>query len=140
MIWGSYDVTALNGADGSLKWRGANGSRVWPGVAVADIDSNGTPEVIVGRGGDQLTVYSNTGAVRWARNPFGGGEIRSLAVADLESDGQLGIIVGQAASVSNRQVNVYEPDGSVRAGWPARRSNSLATAPACTTRTWRWPT
>src|SRR5690606_9949692 len=33
VIWGSYDLVALNGADGSLKWRAENGSRVWPGVA-----------------------------------------------------------------------------------------------------------
>jgi FG-GAP repeat. len=57
VVWGSYDVVALDGATGALKWRATNGSRVWPGVAVADLTGDGTLEVIVGRGSDQVTVY-----------------------------------------------------------------------------------
>jgi hypothetical protein len=75
----------------------------------------------VGRGSDQLTVYNRFGAVLWTRNPFGNGEIRSLAVADLEGDGTLEIIVGRASGGDTKQLSVYEPDGSVRPGWPARR-------------------
>src|SRR2546430_1094146 len=121
VIWGSYDVVALNGADGSLKWRAPSGNRVWPGIAVADLTGNGTLEVIVGRDSDQLTVYDRFGGVVWTRNPFGGGgELRSLAVADLDKDGQLEIITGQAADVASRQLNVLEPNGTVRPGWPAR--------------------
>lgn len=121
VIWGSYDVVALNGTSGSLKWRAANGNRVWPSIAVADLTGNGSLEVIVGRGGDLLTVYSNTGATLWSANPFGKGEIRTLAVDDLEGDGQLEIIVGRAGSGETKQLSVYAPNGSVRAGWPARR-------------------
>lgn len=121
VIWGSYDVVALNGLDGSLQWRAPNDSRVWPGIAVADIDDNGSLEVIAGRGLDQLTVYDNNGNEIWTRNPFGSGEVRTLAVADLETDGLLEIIVGRAGGGATRQLNVFEPDGSVRPGWPARR-------------------
>ncbi len=121
VIWGSYDVVALNGATGALKWRGAASTRVWPGLAVADLTGDGSPEVIAGRGGDLLTVYNSAGGVLWTAHPFGEGEIRTLAVDDLESDGQLEIVVGLAASTSDRQLSVYEPNGSVRPGWPARR-------------------
>lgn len=124
VIWGSYDVVALNGADGSLRWRGASANRVWPGVAIADLTGDGTPEVIAGRNGDQLTVYSNTGTTLWTRNPFGGGELRTLAVDDLESDGQLEIIVGRASGGATKQLSVYEPNGTVRSGWPARRDGA----------------
>lgn len=124
VIWGSYDVVALNGADGSLRWRGASANRVWPGVAIADLTGDGTPEVIAGRNGDQLTVYSNTGTTLWTRNPFGGGELRTLAVDDLESDGQLKIIVGRASGGATKQLSVYEPNGTVRSGWPARRDGA----------------
>src|SRR5438309_533281 len=121
VIWGSYDVVALNGADGSLKWRAPSGNRVWPGIAVADLTGNGTLEVIVGRDSDQLTVYDRFGGVVWTRNPFGGcDELRSLAVADLDKDGQREIITGQAAGVASRQLNVLEANGTVRPGWPAR--------------------
>jgi hypothetical protein len=61
--------------------------------------------------------------VAWTRNPFGGGEVRTLAVADLEEDGLLEIIVGRGSGGATKQVNVYEPDGSVRPGWPARHDN-----------------
>src|SRR5437773_4960150 len=123
VIWGAYDVVALNGANGSLKWRGASGNRVWPGVAVADLTGDGTLEVIVGRSSDQVTVYDRFGGVVWTRNPFGGGEVRTLAVADLETDGQLEVVVGRASGGSNLQLNVYEPNGTVRPGWPAPHNN-----------------
>ena len=75
VVWGSYDVVALNGATGALKWRGAASTRVWPGLAVADLTGDGSPEVIAGRGGDLLTVYNSAGGVLWTAHPFGEGEI-----------------------------------------------------------------
>jgi hypothetical protein len=121
VIWGSYDVVSLNGATGAVQWRGPNGSRVWPGIAVADLTGDGTLEVIVGRSSDQVTVYDRLGNVVWTRNPFGSGEVRTLAVDDLETDGQLEVVVGRASGGDTQQVNVFEPNGSVRPGWPARR-------------------
>ena len=121
VVWGSYDVVALSGATGALKWRATNGSRVWPGVAVADLTGDGTLEVIVGRGSDQLTVYDARGAVLWTRNPFGSGEVRTLAVEDLDTDGVLEIVVGRASGGSTRQLSAYDAAGNVRPGWPARR-------------------
>lgn len=121
VVWGSYDVVALNGADGSPKWRGPNGSRVWPGVVVADLTGDGAFEVVVGRGSDQVTVYRSGGSVLWAKNPFGGGEVRTLAVEDLDTDGVLEVVVGRASGGSTKQLNVFDADGNVRPGWPARR-------------------
>src|SRR5947209_5983072 len=120
VIWGAYDVVALRGDSGSLKWRAPSGNRVWPGIAVADLTGDGTLEVVVARDSDQLTVYNRFGNVVWTRNPFSGGELRTLAVTDLETGGQLEIIVGQAAGLTARQLNVLAPNGTVRAGWPAR--------------------
>jgi VCBS repeat protein len=60
--------------------------------------------------------------VVWTRNPFGAGEVRSLVVEDLENDGQLEIIAGSANTSTTYQVNVFEPNGAVRSGWPARRT------------------
>lgn len=121
VIWGSYDVVALNGAAGTLKWRATSNQRVWPAIAVADLTGDGSQEVIVGRNGNQLTVYNASGGTLWTRNPFDGGEVRTLAVADLETDGQREIVVGRASGGSFRQLSVYQPDGNVRPGWPARR-------------------
>ena len=121
VVWGAYDVVSLNGATGALEWRATNGQRVWPGVVVADLTGNGGLEVVVGRGGDQVTAYDRSGAVLWTRNPFGSGEVRTLAVADLETDGALDVVVGRASAGSTKQLHVFGPDGTPRAGWPARR-------------------
>lgn len=121
VIWGGYDLFALNGADGSVRWSAPAGQRIWPAIAVADLDGNGTLEIAVGRGGDQLTVYSAAGTALWSRNPFGTGEIRTLAIDDLEQDGDKELIVGLAAGRATRQVHVYEHTGAQRPGWPARR-------------------
>ncbi|HEY2945161.1 MAG TPA: FG-GAP-like repeat-containing protein, partial [Vicinamibacteria bacterium] len=121
VIWGGYDAVALRGDNGSLKWRGASNNRIWPGIAIADLTGDGTPEVIVGRSSNELTVYNRSGSVVWTRNPFGtGNEVRSLAVADLDGDGQLEIIAGRAGNGATRQLSVFEPNGTVRPGWPAR--------------------
>jgi outer membrane protein assembly factor BamB len=121
VIWGGYKLFALNGEDGSTQWSANNSQRIWPGVAVADLTGDGSLEVVVGRSGDQVTAYSAAGATLWTRNPFGAGEVRTLAVEDLEQDGRLEVIVGRAGNGSTRQVNVLQADGAQRAGWPARR-------------------
>ncbi|MGH9887399.1 MAG: FG-GAP-like repeat-containing protein, partial [bacterium] len=130
VIYGSYDLVVLNGMTGALRARAPNGSRVWPGVAIADLNNDGTKEIIVGRGSNQVTVYHfvppSTLSVVWTRNPFvnhcsgNGCEVRTLAVEDLESDGQLEVIVGRASGGDDEQIQVFDANGNVRAGFPAR--------------------
>lgn len=121
VIWGSYDLVSLNGSTGLEEWRASNGSRVWPSIAVADLTGNGSLEIIVGRNVDQLTVYNSAGGVLWARNPFGNGEVRTLAVSNLETDSVLDIVVGRASGGSTKQLNAFDGNGNQRGGWPARR-------------------
>ena len=121
VVAGSYDVVALRGTDGTELWRGASDDRVWPGIALGDLDADGRPAIVVGRSGPSVTAYNLDGSVRWSATPFAGGEVRSLALADLDHDGRLSVVVGDAASVASNQVNVLMPNGHVRAGWPARR-------------------
>jgi hypothetical protein len=81
---------------------------------VADLTGDGDLEIIIGRAGDQVTVYNHLGGVEWTRNPFGSGEVRTLAVEDLENDGQLEVIAGRASGGETQQVIVFEFGGAVR--------------------------
>jgi hypothetical protein len=122
IVAGSYDVVALNSSDGSLKWRAPSGNRVWPGIALGDLDHDGHPGVVVGRLGGQVTVYNFNGTARsgWPMQAFASSEVRALALADLDANGKLEVVAGAAAAMSNETVNVLAGNGSVRAGWPAR--------------------
>jgi hypothetical protein len=121
VVWAAYDLVAVNGATGALRWRSPSPNRVWPGVVVADLTGDGTLEVVVGRNSDTLAVHDRAGTVLWTRHPFGSGEIRTLAVADVDGDGRLEIVVGRASGGSFQQLSVYDAAGNVRPGWPARR-------------------
>jgi hypothetical protein len=127
VIWGAYDLFVYQGTTGALRARATNGQRVWPGVAVADLTGDGTKEIVVGRGGNQVHVYRfvppSSLPVVWSTGAAfpTSGEVRTLAVEDLESDGQLEVIVGRASSGGDRQVNVFNANGAQRPGWPARR-------------------
>jgi FG-GAP-like repeat len=122
VVWGSYDVVAVNGENGTLQWRASGANRVWGGVGVADIDSDGTLEVVAGRGGDALTVYGASGALKWSASPFGGGELRSMALFDLDGDGSTEVVVGRASGGGDRQLSVYSAQGALRHGFPAPRT------------------
>ncbi len=54
IVSGSYDVVALAGAGGSLKWRAASGGRVWPGIAIGDLAHDGRFGIAVGRSAAQV--------------------------------------------------------------------------------------
>jgi len=128
VIWGSYDLVVVQGTTGALRARATNAQRVWPGVAVADLTGDGTLEIAVGRGGNQVHVYRfvapSTLQVVWSTAAAfpAGGEVRTLAVADLENDGQQEVIVGRASGGDTQQINAFTAGGAVRPGFPARRA------------------
>lgn len=120
VIWGGYDLSAINGSTGVQEWRADASNRIWPGIGVADLTGDGNLEIIVGRSGNQVTVYNASGTALWTRSPFSGGEVRTLALGDVDGNGSIEIIVGRASGGSTLQVSVYDANGNVRPGWPAR--------------------
>ena len=116
-----YSLTggaALDGADGSLLWRGPapGGTKAYCGaVELADLDGDGDSEAIFGR----MILNGQTGAVL-AEGAYGygsalAGESPNSVVADLDLDGRQEVIVGNAA---------YEMDGS--ALWATGETDGFA--------------
>ena len=121
VFWGGYTLLAVDGATGAIRWTRPRGSseRLWPGIVVADLDNNGTQEVVTASGNGKLSVYGPglTPVGGWPQDPTGtGNELRSLAVADLDNNGDMEIAV--CSTRSDNQWFVYEHTGALRSGWP----------------------
>lgn len=86
----------ISGDDGSEHFS-VSSPRISPGggVAIADVDSDGSPDIAACKSGGGLVVLDNTGGVKW--DP-GVGCIQTYAyehpaVADLEGDGAVEVVV-----------------------------------------------
>lgn len=125
VIWTDSRVVVVNGADGSAQWivNNPGGGRGWPSVVVGDVDQNGSLEIVTAHANGYLAVWNGNGA------PFGNfpkqaqqNELRSLAVDDVDADGDLEILV--CATRSENQWFMYEHNGAVRAGFPVHSPDS----------------
>jgi hypothetical protein len=96
---------ALNSSDGSVRWTGTGGrghQGTGPLSLVADVDMNGTPDVVAGN-----TVYTGAGGILWqASLPDG-----YNAVANFDDDPFPEIVL-----VSGGTVRLLEHDGVVKWG------------------------
>ncbi|HEY3486181.1 MAG TPA: S8 family serine peptidase, partial [Ilumatobacteraceae bacterium] len=90
------------------------------GFAVADIDNNGTREIIVtGNGTSQIEVLRSDGSSLpgWPQTPHLGADIMTApAVGDMDGDGRLEIVV--AIQNAPCTLHVYNSSGTQLAGWP----------------------
>ena len=135
VIASAYSIVALDGASGALEWRTASGydrsqpgasnvGRTWPGIVLADVDQDGSPEIVTAHGGGWVSVYNSQGYFEpgWPQHPIPN-ELRGLSVADLDADGDLEIILtGALGSAVNTWV--YEHNGTLRPGWPQLNNSS----------------
>lgn len=84
-------------------------------LAVADLDGNGTQEVIAAGHNGIVNVYEADGTVRTGWPQYAGQRsIGSPAVADLDGDGLLEIGVGAL----DDRVYIWRADGTPLPGWP----------------------
>ena len=108
IIAGLTQTVALHGADGSVYWTGpasADVKAACGATGVGDLDGDGAPEVYFGR----MILNGQTGSLRGQGvDGFGsgvGGQTPMSVAADLDLDGQLELVVGDA---------VYDADGNTR--------------------------
>jgi hypothetical protein len=132
-----YDIAVWD-ADGNLLQQLDQGAyhrdRVYAPAVIADLEGDGTTEVVVAAGQGTVAAYEwVNGALRikngWERattciadSCF---ENRSLAADDLDGDGTIEVVVSSTRSdsppgyeSSNPHVFVFQHDGSLREGWP----------------------
>jgi hypothetical protein len=130
-----YDI-AIWDAEGNLKHRERrthHTGRVYAPAVIADLEGDGTVEVVVAAGEGSVAAYEWTdGALRikdgWPATTCISDscfENRSLAADDLDGDGTIEVVVSSTRSEqppgyesTNPHLFVFEPDGSLRDGWP----------------------
>ena len=128
VIGAAYTVFVLNGDTGALiDSLDPVGGRSWPGVVVVDVDADETLEIVTAHGQGYVHVFNwdpntDTLTTAWSQRPTTS-ELRGLAVADLDDDGTLEIVVS-AAVASKTNTWVFEHDGSLRSGWPQLGNDS----------------
>jgi hypothetical protein len=93
------------------------------------ISPGASPRVVAGRSSGALTVYAGDG-VPFTLSPFGTtDELRSLAVAALDSSGEPRIVVGRAGAATTALITTMDLAGNVLgAGWPAPGTSAVGFA------------
>jgi hypothetical protein len=98
-------------------------TRMWASAVAGDFDGDGDAEIAVGSDADgmlgmNLAVYDHLGQLLpgWPQNFGASDEVRSIAAADVDGDGQAEILANHTDS--GPVTAVYRLDGSLHAGWP----------------------
>ena len=142
LIAAYYDVFVFS-SNGTLLDQATDGSgRVYAPHVVADIDRDGTVEVVIGRGHEVFAFEWAGSALQvkagWPADTTTGGnspEIRGMAAADLDGDGYIEIVVtttqwvdtadgGAQVFVYSSDGTSYQPAGGHSPAWP--RYNNLS--------------
>ena len=125
----NWTLTSLT----TLVSTGTEPLRFYGSAALADLDSNGTYEVIVGGNDGRVYVWdgSTTQSIFYGASgawPCATGQMieSSPAVADIDDDGKPEIVVGS----DDRRVYAWHADGSAVNGWPCETGGPVFGSPA----------
>ncbi|MCB9779862.1 MAG: hypothetical protein H6742_14955 [Alphaproteobacteria bacterium] len=90
--WSRNTLVALHGDGSGVIWEvsGFDGNA---GVAIADVDNDGEPEVIAGTTDDRIASVSHDGTIEWRSNSFAFQSYPQPTVADLDGDGDIEVIM-----------------------------------------------
>lgn len=100
IIYNNYfnQMVVLNGLTGEVQWSVPVSSQ-YTSSAIADVDNDGSPDVIV-NSGQEIRVYSNTGELKksWTVDVSSDFYSNDILIADLNADGVPEVIVGNSIS------------------------------------------
>lgn len=92
---------------------------------VADIDGNGTLEILCGQDAGKFYAIANDGTVLWVHQVSSASIRTSAAVCDFEGDGFLEIIY----TALDGTINVLDYEGNSLSGWPQNLGGSCSSSP-----------
>ena len=136
VIGAFYDIVVWDSAGNEIDrmpYDQYHHSRVYASEAVVDLEGDGIPEVVVAAGDGTVAAYEWIGGALsikqgWPASTCISGtcfENRTLATGDIDHDGRIEVVVSSTLSEqpagyegTNPHVFVFEPDGSIRPGWP----------------------
>jgi len=114
-------------ADGSVKWSYDTKGRIWSSPIVADFRDDPKLEIAVASR-DQILLFDAAGAVLSGFPITWEDEIRSLAAADVDGDGQLDILASPGHSGPTDVINVWHANGAPMAGFPPNKAGTSGCA------------
>jgi len=108
-------LMALDGATGAFKWRTDDIMQGYVSNAIADFDQDGTFEVIHADKGNFVYCENADGSRRWQVTFNARGIFFAPAIADVDGDGRLEVLIGARDHDPEDGTNLYviEDDGTV---------------------------
>ena len=92
---------------------------------IADIDNNGSLEILVGQDGGYFYAIAHDGSVMWTQRLSAASIRTTAAVCDFNGDGNLEIIYTTLAGL----VNVLDHEGNTVSGWPQSLGGACYSSP-----------
>jgi hypothetical protein len=105
-----FDIALVEGANGATISMLNGVTTSWRTPVIADLDVDGTSEIIVGE-----KVFAHTGAVEWSTSSAGSGNFAAVADIDGDSGGEVLFVTGSALVIHDHdgsQINTLSIPGS----------------------------